>query len=68
MGKKCFCWTLVIILLFGCEGVTDGYGYVFDARTNEPLDSVLVKSYHKNGKRKIYNSEMVTDSTGCFLG
>jgi hypothetical protein len=56
------------MFLVSCEGITEGDGYVFDARTKKPLDSVLVKSYRKNGWRKIFQSEMITDSTGYFFG
>jgi hypothetical protein len=65
MKLPCF---MIFLLFVSCEGIVDGEGYVYDANTKQPLDSVFAKSYSRHGKSKQFQMEMVTDSTGHFFG
>jgi hypothetical protein len=66
MKLRLFC---LLLVLTSCEGYTDGEGYVFDVKTNKPLEGVLVRSYaRRGGKSKYQTVEMTTDSTGYFYG
>lgn len=64
-----FC-VATLLLFSGCvgENFIDGSGYVLDADTQQPVDSVRVVSYKKDGKERRYTMEMMTDSTGWFRG
>lgn len=51
---------IIAILLVGCEGERIGEGIVYDAQTNQPLDSVVYK-------RVDSDYIFYTDSTGHYL-
>lgn len=61
-----FRFIYALILLTSCEGIVEGSGYVLDAETKEPLKEVSVRAYSKHGKRKNFQGETKTDSTGHF--
>lgn len=67
MRLICF---FILLFLAACvsEGITSGDGYAFDAKTRQPLDSVLVKSYYRKKGGKQFKRQMVTDTTGYFHG
>jgi hypothetical protein len=67
----------IIVLILGiilcflsirCDCWTDGNGVVIDSITNQPLDSVVAKSYIEKVTEEYYHMEMITDSTGKFNG
>jgi hypothetical protein len=59
---------ILIVTLCGCEGSTEGDGYVFDGQTGKPLDSVLVKSFKKRKDNRELVKETYSDSSGYFHG
>jgi hypothetical protein len=63
-------YLFILLSLTACvsENIIEGEGHVFDAKTKEPLDSVVIKFYIKDGEAKRFKSEMTTDSTGYFYG
>lgn len=61
---KAFLLITLPLIIISCDCWTDMEGVVFDATTEIPLDSVLVRSF-ENGRVK---TEMLTDSTGRYLG
>ncbi len=58
----------IFLIASSCDCVTDGSGIVVDADTGLPLDSVIVKSYVNKVKDRFFQSQMVTDSSGEFIG
>lgn len=56
------------LLIMSCDCIRDGSGVVVDSNTNQPIDSVLVKSYIGKVREKSFEREMLTDTSGNFTG
>lgn len=56
------------LFIWSCDCLRDGSGVVVDINTNQPIDSVLVRSYIGKVREKSFEYEMLTDSSGNFTG
>ncbi len=57
---------LILLSICSCENILESSGFIYDASTDKPLDSVIVKTYVIDGSKRQYHSEMLTDSTGLY--
>jgi len=59
MMKPAFFLCAIFCLLYACEGIVHGSGYVFDEITRQPLDGVQIENSRNE-------ETSLTDSTGHF--
>ena len=56
------------LIILSCDCYTEGNGVVMDKLTNQPIDSVVAKSYIGKVHTDNYAQEMITDESGQFYG